>query len=112
MPSKIAGSAAKKPEELNAEFIRIAADLGDGIAEAIDSSVAAERAAIGAWLRAFGRETTVSAAFDILALAVENGDYPRDLPTPHGCATDSTAIAERVHPDTRRRPRGRLGAGP
>ena len=40
----------KTPEELNAEFVRIAADLGDGIAEAVAQAVAEERAAVVAWL--------------------------------------------------------------
>lgn len=72
-------SQPKTPEELNAEFVRIAADLGEGIAEAVAAAVVEERAVIGAWLRAFGRETAVPAAFAALALAVENGDYPRGL---------------------------------
>ena len=44
-----------------------------------DEARAEERAVIGVWLRAFGRETAVPDAFAALALAVENGDYPRDL---------------------------------
>lgn len=55
-------ASPKTPEQLNAEFVRVAADLGDGLAEAVASAVAAavaqavaeERAAVVRWLRYAG----------------------------------------------------------
>ena len=78
----------KTPAELNAEWERIAADLGDGIATAVEqaeadaaaNAVKTEREAIAAWLEWFGRETAFPGSFHALAVAVKQGDYPRDLP--------------------------------
>ena len=74
----------KTPAELNAEWERIAADFGDGIADTVETAVAdavrKEREAIAAWLEWFGSETAFPASFHALAVAVKQGDYPRDLP--------------------------------
>ena len=59
----------KTPEELNAEFVRIAADLGDGIAEAVAQAVAEERAAVVAWL--FRHH------YDDTAERIERGEHRR-----------------------------------
>jgi hypothetical protein len=74
----------KTPEELNAEWERIAADLGDGIADTVATAVAdavqKERNAIAAWLEWFGSETAFPASFHALAVAVKQGDYPATMP--------------------------------
>jgi hypothetical protein len=78
----------KTPAELNAEWERIAADLGEGIVTAVEraeadaaaNAVKTEREAIAAWLEWFGRETAFPGSFHALAVAVKQGDYPRDLP--------------------------------
>jgi hypothetical protein len=74
----------KTPAELNAEWERIAADLGEGIADTVEqaeaNAVRKEREAIAAWLEWFGRETAFPGSFHALAVAVKQGDYPRDLP--------------------------------
>lgn len=68
----------KTPEELNAEFVRIAADLGEGIAEAVAAAVAEERAAVVAWLRAAYAPNTIVPLPDFLAALlrmVEKGEH-------------------------------------
>ena len=78
----------KTPAELNAEWERIAADLGEGIVTAVEraeadaaaNAVKTEREAIASWLEWFGRETAFPGSFHALAVAVKQGDYPRDLP--------------------------------
>ena len=77
-------SQPKTPEELNAEFVRIAADLGDGIAEAVAAAVAEERAAVVAWLRACEDESCVFAD-DIasqFAAEIERGEHRREEKKP------------------------------
>jgi hypothetical protein len=74
----------KTPAELNAEWERIAADLGDGIEDTVERAVAdavrKEREAIAAWLEWFGSETAFPASFHALAVAVKQGDYPDTMP--------------------------------
>jgi len=59
----------KTPAELNAEWERIAADLGDGIADTVETAVAEavrkERAAVVAYLRRMDRTFCYVAALDI-----------------------------------------------
>ena len=71
----------KTPAELNAEWERIAADLGEGIVTAVEraeadaaaNAVKTEREAIAAWLEWFGRETAFPGSFHALAVAVKQG---------------------------------------
>ena len=74
----------KTPSELHAEWERVAADLGDGIADTVATAVAdavqKERNAIAAWLEWFGSETAFPASFHALAVAVKQGDYPDTMP--------------------------------
>ena len=86
--SKVADPMTKTPAELNADWERIAADLGEGIVTAVEraeadaaaNAVKTEREVIAAWLEWFGRETAFPGSFHALAVAVKQGDYPRDLP--------------------------------
>ena len=66
----------KTPEELNAEFARIAADLGDGIAEAVTAAVAEERAAVVAFLRSFYLRSYGDICAD-MADIIERGEHKR-----------------------------------
>lgn len=68
---------AKTPAELQSDFERIAKDLGDGISEAVERAVAADRAAIAAWLIKLGREAGCADPFKAFAIAVKNGDHLR-----------------------------------
>ena len=66
---------AKTPADLNAEWKRVVADLGDGIADAVEQAeadaVRKEREAIAAWLR--GRP-----GYGPVADSIERGDYRRE----------------------------------
>jgi hypothetical protein len=81
----------KTPAELNAEWERIAADLGDGIADTVEQAeadaVRKERAAVVAWLRAEAEAAaqtyTVQAGawanrIDALATSIERGEHRRE----------------------------------
>ena len=74
----------KTPAELNAEWERIAADLGDGIADTVETAVAEavrkERAAVVAWLRD-AAETPDSHARSLMLRIVdclERGEHRRE----------------------------------
>ena len=69
-------SQPKTPEELNAEFVRIAADLGDGIAEAVAAAVAENERRIVAYLRSFYLRSYGDICAD-LADAIERGEHRR-----------------------------------
>lgn len=73
-------SQPKTPEELNAEFVRIAADLGEGIEEAVAAAVAEERAAVVAWLREniWQTDDRENAAYAHAADYIERGDHRRE----------------------------------
>lgn len=71
----------KTPEELNAEFERIAADLGDGIAEAVAAAVAEERATVVAFLRSFYLRSYGDICAD-MADIIERGKHRREESKP------------------------------
>lgn len=74
-------SQPKTPEQLNAEFVRIAADLGDGIAEAVAAAVAQERAAVVAYLRSFYLRSFGDICAD-MADNIERGKHRREEKAP------------------------------
>ncbi len=78
----------KTPKELNAEWERIAADLGDGIANAVEQAeadaVRKERAAVVAWLRAKAdtdRWVVTATAYHLAANTFERGEHRREEET-------------------------------
>ncbi len=80
---------AKTPSELHAEWKRVVAALGDGIADAVEQAeadaVRKERAAVVAWLRAKAntdRWVVTATAYHLAADAIERGDHHREEVTP------------------------------
>jgi len=77
----------KTPAELNAEWERIAADLGDGIADTVETAVAEavrkERAAVVAYLRTEAADGAPQAEAALLDVAddIDRGEHrPKEKP--------------------------------